>query len=221
MDVSATNESSSSERRKRQRVTTERLDLSVYNQPHSYHNVSADESLHSVEDAPNGSSATAAELDSEESAPPTVTATTKPTRLFKAKSFLVVRNEAEGFFLCRALGAVYEDSRRCKVQWLEDVAPNKYEFSSVDYIQPMTIIAKVRVKREEDSTSSSSSSRLISIEEKDLARVKALLEKIKETGHVTADSSELEDSDDTNKATSSASDEADKSTLGLRYFVKV
>ena len=127
-------------------------------------------------------------------------------RLFKAKSFLTVRNETDSFFLCRAVNAVYEDSKRCKIQWLEDVAPNKYSFSSVDWIQPLSIIAKVQVKRVADSDN------LIAIEEKDLTKVTGLLEKIKETGHLTMDSSELDESDE-NGVTITATKKSKKTCL--------
>ena len=73
-------------------------------------------------------------------------------------------------------------------------------FSVEDYIPPMTIIAKVSVKRclpsDQDQDKAGGANGLISIEEKDLERVKELLEKIKETGHLTMDSSVLEDSSD-------------------------
>ena len=73
-------------------------------------------------------------------------------------------------------------------------------FSVEDYIPPMTIIAKVSVKRrlpsDQDQDKAGGANGLISIEEKDLKRVKELLEKIKETGHLTMDSSVLEDSSD-------------------------
>ena len=62
-------------------------------------------------------------------------------------------------------------------------------FSVEDYIQPMTIIAKVSVKRslpsDQSQDKAGGANGLISIEEKDLERVKELLEKIKETDHLT------------------------------------
>ena len=212
-------ETSTAERRKRSRAPTERLDLSVYK-----HNVSADESIMSDDAALVNN---AASLDSDGSEINSKTATTVVTskrtsisphqtqnRLFKAKSFLTVRNESDGFYLCRAVNAVYEESKRCKVQWLEDVAPNKYKFSVVDYIQPMSIITKVSVKHCAPSSDNDAKG-LISIEEKDLERVTRLLEKIKESGHLTVDSSELEDSDQQTN-----SDEASTKASGSKRVAK-
>ena len=71
---------------------------------------------------------------------------------------------------------MYEESKKCKVQCPEDFD-----------------VAKVSVKR---CLPPGGANGLISIEEKDLERVKKLLEKIKETGHLTMDSSVLEDSSD-------------------------
>ena len=224
-----TAETNSNERRKRQRVATDRLDLSVYR-----HNLSADESMMSDDTVLNttittrgggASSTLAGDLDSDGSEMNVKTTTTtvspkqtstsphRQNRLFKAKSFLTVRNETDGFYLCRAVNAVYEESKKCKVQWLEDVAPNKYTFSVVDFIQPMTIITKVSVKRcpPDEDDGQGGPKGLISIEEKDLERVKNLLEKIKETGHLTVDSSELEDSDQQTN-----SDEASSKASGKR-----
>lgn len=49
----------------------------------------------------------------------------RQNRLFKAKSFLTVRNESDGFYLCRAVNAVYEESKKYKDQWPEDFDVNK------------------------------------------------------------------------------------------------
>ena len=217
--IATAEETSTAERRKRSRVPTERLDLSVYK-----HNVSADESIMSDDTA----LVNAASLDSDGSEINSKTTTTSvvtskrtstsphqtQNRLFKAKSFLTVRNETDGFYLCRAVNAVYEESKRCKVQWLEDVAPNKYKFSVVDYIQPMSIITKVSVKHCAPSSDNDAKG-LISIEEKDLERVTSLLEKIKESGHLTVDSSELDDSDQQTN-----SDEASTKASGSKRVAK-
>jgi hypothetical protein len=237
--AAAASESSTSERRKRQRVTTERLDLSAFDK----HNLSsnADESMMSADDSTfanttmtTAASSLAGDLDSEESEfGKTASALQKRTstspsqrqnRLFKAKSFLTVRNESDGFYLCRAVNAVYEESKKCKVQWLEDVDVNKYTFSVVDYIQPMTIIAKVSVKRclpsDQDQDKAGGAKGLISIEEKDLERVKKLLDKIKETGHLTMDSSELEDSSDHTTNSDEASDKVKSGTKKATKFLE-
>lgn len=83
-------------------------------------------------------------------------------------------------------------------------------FSVEDYIQPMTIIAKVSVKRclpsDQDQDKVGGAKGLISNEEKDMARVKKLLEKIKETGHLTMDLSVLEDFSDHTTNLNEASD---------------
>jgi hypothetical protein len=64
--------------------------------------------------------------------------------LFKPKSFLAVRNEEGTFFLCQACQTVYEDSKKCKIQWMEDLGDNKYKFGQVDWVDPLAIICKVR-----------------------------------------------------------------------------
>ena len=91
---------------------------------------------------------------------------------------------------------VYEDSKRVKIQWLEEEKENVYKFAYVDWIEPQTIISTVKVKRTENN-------KLISIEEEDLNRIKALLDQAIKHGGIVVDGT-------------SSSDEAasDKSTIG-------
>ena len=173
--------------RKRRRTTTERLDLSSYK--------GVDDSM--VSDDTN---ATGAEDDNASKHSETNTSTSKKDKyiLFKARSFLTVRNETGSFFLCQSVNAINEESKKCKIQWLEDVGVNKYKYGLVDWVDPFTIISKVKVKKVGG---------FFEIDEDDLANVNKLLEKAIKDGGITV---EFDSEDDD----SSSEEETDKSVNG-------
>ena len=50
--------------------------------------------------------------------------------LYKTKTYLAVRNETNGFYLCQLLTAIYDNTKRSKIQWLEETTkPNQYKNS--------------------------------------------------------------------------------------------
>lgn len=102
--------------------------------------------------------------------------------LFKSKSFLTVRNETGSFFLCQAVNSIYEDSKKSKIQWLEEIKPgeNKYKYGYVDWVDPFAIIARVNVNRIADSN-------YFAIEEEDLKKVNNLLEIALKDGGITVE----------------------------------
>lgn len=82
--------------RKRRRTTVDRLEyLNTSNT--SRHNASADGSIHSESTQDEANEANKSRFV-----------------LFKSKSFLTVRNETGGFFLCQAVNSIYEDSKNVK-----------------------------------------------------------------------------------------------------------
>jgi hypothetical protein len=173
--------------RKRRRTTTERLDVSSYK--------GIDDSM--VSDDTN---ATGAEDDTASKHSETNTSTSKKDKyiLFKARSFLTVRNETGSFFLCQSVNAINEESKKCKIQWLEDVGVNKYKYGLVDWVDPFTIISKVKVNKVGG---------FFEIDEDDLANVNKLLEKAIKDGGITV---EFDSEDDE----SSSEEETDKSVNG-------
>jgi hypothetical protein len=162
--------------RKRRRTATERLDLSAMN---AYSNSANSERSSRSSKANNNTSMDADVMqvgsDNElntsihsESSASAANKTTSPSNkdrfvLFKAKAHLAVRNETGSFFLCQACHSIYDDSKKCKIQWLEETAPNTYKYDIVDWMDPSAIIAKVNVKR--------TANNLIEIEQKDLEKV--------------------------------------------------
>jgi len=99
---------------------------------------------------------------------------------------------------------IYDDSKRCKIQWLEgneDV--NKYKFGYVDFIDPATIITKVKVNKQEDDQGY-----YYEIVNEDLEKVKGLLDKALQDGGITvefqsSESDSLSDKEATRKQNNS------------------
>ncbi|CAF0785252.1 unnamed protein product [Brachionus calyciflorus] len=165
---------SSDSGRKRRRTTVERFEnLNISNL--SAHNASFNDSYHG-DDSKSGTA-----IDNDDSQSDSVhSRSSKRYVLFKSKSFLAVRADEGGFFLCQACHTIYEDSKKCKIQWLEDVEskkkPNRYKFGYVDWLDPSTILSKVHVHRVVDSN-------YLSLDEEDLKKVNELLDKaVKEGG---------------------------------------
>ncbi len=75
---------------------------------------------------------------------------TEPIRqvLFTPKTFLTLRNEEGSFFLCQTINKIYDDSKKCRIQWMEgDNCVNSYVYGSTDNIDPNSIISEVNVKK--------------------------------------------------------------------------
>ena len=102
------------------------------------------------------------------------------------------------------MNKIYDDSKRCKIQWLEgneDV--NKYKFGYVDFIDPATIITKVKVNKQEDDQGY-----YYEIVNEDLEKVKGLLDKALQDGGITvefqsSESDSLSDKEATRKQNNS------------------
>lgn len=184
------------ESKRRRRTTVERLDLTDRSLSRSL-NQSGDDSFMSDDNSlyseSNGSSSrnlsavanVSAENDSKSSKDHLV--------LFKSKSFLTVRNETGGFFLCQAVNSIYDDSKKCKIQWLEEMGDNKYKYGLVDWVDPLAIIAKVKVKRCADDAN------LLQVLDEDIKKVSFLLEKALKDGGITVEFTDDEDSSDKEK----------------------
>ena len=129
--------------------------------------------------------------------------------LFKLKTFLAVRADNGAFFLCQACHTIYEDSKKCKIQWLEEIdakkKPVQYKFGDVDWLDPSSIICKVHVHKVADSSR-------MTLDENDLAKVTDLLEKaVKEGGIIVEFEQEKETSSESDKAAvASSSSDSDK-----------
>ncbi|RMZ93753.1 hypothetical protein BpHYR1_054183 [Brachionus plicatilis] len=56
--------------------------------------------------------------------------------LFKSKTILAVRADQCSFFLFKACHTIYEDLKKCKIKWLEEIdqyqMPVQYRFGYVD-----------------------------------------------------------------------------------------
>ncbi len=146
VDTSAADDASF-ERRKRARTNAERLDLSIIQPSTSqrsslahnrHHNLSADDYSFNSDD-----------INNDDRSNKLFELTSKKDRvlLFKSKSFLTVRNEDGGFFLCKACHSIYEDSKKCKIQWMDKLNDNEYKCGLVDWLDPSAIISKVAVNR--------------------------------------------------------------------------
>jgi hypothetical protein len=99
--------------------------------------------------------------------------------LFKSHSYLAVRNDEGTFFLCLALTNIFEHSKQSKIQWLEDIDEKTYKLGTVDWLDPLSIICKVHMKRVGESR--------LEIDAADLKRVKELLAKAIEEGGIEGD----------------------------------
>ena len=161
--------------RKRRRTATERLDLSAYQLPHHLSSsamyLDVDSSVDS--DTAGGNESSDGEMNTSIHSESTVgskstqapgTSSKDRFTLFKTKSFLAVLSDEGGFYLCQATHAIYEDSKKCKVQWLEEAGENLYKMGYVDWIDPATIVARVKVRRRKEN-------HLLQIDTNDLDKV--------------------------------------------------
>jgi hypothetical protein len=65
--------------------------------------------------------------------------------IYNAQTYLAVRNEENGFYLCRLINKLYEDTKKTKIEWLEEIKTNTYEVSFVDWLDPLSIIRAVKI----------------------------------------------------------------------------
>jgi hypothetical protein len=126
--------------------------------------------------------------------------------LFKSHSYLAVRNDEGTFFLCLALTNIFEHSKQSKIQWLEDVKPPKiYKLGTVDWLDPLSIICKVHMKRVGESR--------LEIDDSDLKKVNKLLAIALEEGGIHG---ELDDEEETTETESSDADAIRKKQQRVR-----
>jgi len=182
--------SAASTRNKRSRTTVERLDLSSFDNTSLYSEDLNDDKASESNASLNNSTQTTPKNYKDRFV------------LFKSQSFLTVRNETGSFFLCQAVNSIYEDSKKCKIQWLEDFEKNKYKFGLVDWIDPFTIISKVNVRKV---------SNYFQIEEDDLKKVNDLLEKALKDGGITVEFSSDEENSKSAKTQSDSETEQESS----------
>lgn len=186
-DAASTEAAAAASSRKRRRTATERLDLNMFSKPmfgtspylddsSSVHESSDDgemnTSIHSESTTGSKSISGSGAASKEHSNKDRFT-------LFKAKSFLAVLSDEGGFYLCQATHAIYEDSKRCKIQWLEEVGESRYKMGYVDWIDPATIVMRVKMRRTDDH--------LMRIDADDLKRVNELVDKALKEGGITVD----------------------------------
>ena len=174
-------------RNKRRRTGTGRLDLSSLNA--SRMSNSADESMTTFTD--NESSI----KNFDETSQNTESTNQKSEKryvIFNNRQYLTVRNETGGFFLCQAVEKIYDDSKLCRIQWLEEAGDNKFKLGYVDKVDHLTIITKVNVRQ----LPKVSGETFYEIYEEDLKKVNDLLEKALKEGGITVEfpSAESEDS---------------------------
>jgi hypothetical protein len=184
-------EASQNSKPKRQRTTVERLNLSLLNNSRST-NLSADDSLNNDDDDTQNSFKLDDNSINSESTTASKTKELNPIVhyiLFRSKIFLAVRNDSGGFFLCQTVNKIYDDSKRCKIQWLEGKEEeNKYKFGYVDFIDPATIITKVKVNKVTlNKKESEESTYYYEIVNEDLEKVKGLLNKALQDGGITVE----------------------------------
>ena len=88
---------------------------------------------------------------------------------------------------------VYENTKKVKIQWLEEQTENVYKLAYIDWIEPLTIISTVSVKKLEEN-------KMFSVDAEDLTRIKALLDQAIKNGGIVLDesssSSDEEESDE-------------------------
>ena len=108
--------------------------------------------------------------------------------LFKRKSFIAVLNEQNSFYLCQTVESVYEHSKKSKIQWLEEIEPNKYKYGIVDWVEPYSIISRVKCRRVPRKAGQAD---LVEIVEKDLEKVQDLVQKAVTEGGITVDFDEV------------------------------
>jgi ankyrin repeat protein/predicted DNA-binding WGR domain protein len=169
---------------KRQRTTVERLNLSLLNNSKS--NLSADDSINNDDEEIHNS------MHLDENSINSESTTTSKTResnssihylLFRSKIFLAVRNDEGGFFLCQTVNKIYDDSKKCKIQWLEETSEeNRFKYGYVDWIDPLTIITKVKVNKV-----TSDDNYYFEIIKEDLDKVKDMLLKAIQDGGITVE----------------------------------
>ena len=183
-----------SSRGKRRRTTVGRLDLSALGS--SRQNYSADESMTTFT-TDNESSVKNFDETSQNTESTTMDSKgEKRFLLFHNKNYLTVRNETGGFFLCQAVEKIYDDSKTCKIQWLEEAGENKYKLGYVDRVDPLTIITKVNVRQLPKTAGNT----LYEIVEEDLKKVNDLLEKALKEGGITVEFDSDESSEEEDKA---------------------
>jgi hypothetical protein len=96
----------------------------------------------------------------------------KKTVLFGSKTYLTVRNEEGSFFLCQAINKIYENSKQCRVQWLEgENERNMYEWGQTDNIDPNSIITNVTVRKLPPGEGGSLNKSMYEIDSEDLKKV--------------------------------------------------
>jgi hypothetical protein len=179
LDNAASNTSVSSSpqsSRKRRRTATERLDLSAYKLPHhlSSSSLFVDVDSSAESETAHGNETSDGEMNTSIHSESTVGSRSASAAsshaakdrftLFKTKSFLAVLNDEGGFYLCQATHAIYEDSKKCKIQWLEEAGENLYKMGYVDWVDPATIVARVKVRRRKED-------HLLQIDAADLEKV--------------------------------------------------
>lgn len=93
--------------------------------------------------------------------------------LFGSKTWLTVRNEEGSFFLCQTINKIYENSKQCRIQWLEgENERNMYEWGQTDHIDPNSIITNVSVRKLPPGEAPSLNKSMYEIESDDLKKVR-------------------------------------------------
>ena len=190
----------SDEKPKRQRTVVERLSLSQLNREPDTHM-----SIESDEDGSRSTVTPKSSKKDEEASSKRVGSAKSDSRfvLFPPKTFLTVRNEEGSFFLCQTTNKIYEDSKRCRILWLEgDNSANSYTFGSGDWIDPLTIISKVNVRKLKPANGREKSDEESTFEivQDDLDKVLDLLDKAIKDGGITV---EFESYDESSESSSS------------------
>jgi hypothetical protein len=130
--------------------------------------------------------------------------------IYNARTYLAVRNEENGFFLCRLINRLYEDTKKSKIEWLELIENNKYEVSFVDWLDPLSIIRPVRVTsfHNPQKVRKTEENLLYSISDEDLEKIERKLKEAIEGVAFVSDT----DSESMSTTTSSSSLSMDHET---------